>query len=134
MRSWQALIPVLGGLVLAGTAVAAPTPVAGVYQATIKGKASLLNGTWLISFAPSGAYTVAKEPATRLPLIGGVSKVSHQSLSFDDKTGPLACTGAQAKAVYSWSRSGSKLILKPVHETCAGREAILASGPLTKVG
>jgi hypothetical protein len=128
-----ALTLTLGACVTAGSSAAASTPLAGVYQATIKGSAPQLNGVWLISFAPNGAYAVVKKPSTTKLLIGGLSTVSGHSLAMHDETGPLACIGSQARATYSWALSGKKLRLMIVKDKCAGRAAVLASAPYTKV-
>ena len=124
----------VGALTSAGVSGAASSPLHGVFETTVKGKSSLLNGKWLISFAPNGAYAVVKEPATKTLLIGGVSKVSGHTVALTDKTGPLRCTGSQVNASYSWTISGKTLKLKPTKEACGGRGAVLGSAPFTRVG
>lgn len=114
-------------------AAQAKSPLAGTYQVTIKGSAAQLNGTWQISFAPSGAYVVVKAPNTKATLIGGSSSTSGATLTMTDKAGPAACTGKTATARYKWSLSGKSLKLTKVKDACAPRAVILATSPLTKV-
>lgn len=130
MRRWLVLL-VCFSLVACVGAGAAASPLKGVFEAKIKSSNAQLKGTWLISFAGTGAYAVAKEPSSTL-LIGGSSSVSGHTLTMTDQTGPLACKGGQARATYSWSLSGKKLTLKAVKDACAGRSLILA-GAFTKV-
>lgn len=132
MKRLAVLALLLPALALVGVAQA-KSPLYGVYQVTIKGSAAQLNGTWLVSFAPNGAYAVVKEPDTTVPLIGGRSSTSGSTVTMTDKTGPAACTGTTATARYKWSLAGKKLTLTKVKETCAGRAVILATSPLTKV-
>ena len=104
-----------------------------MYQVTIKGSAAQLNGTWLISFAPTGAYVVVKAPNTKTMLIGGSSSTSGATVTMTDKSGPAACTGNTATAKYKWSLSGKTLKLTKVKDACAPRAVILATAPFTKV-
>ncbi len=123
----------LGALVAAGlSAAAAPTPYNGLFLTTVSGKAPQLNGKWLLSITATGAYGVAKEPSPTL-LIGGTSTLSGHRIVFVDRIGPLACTGSQVRGTYTWVRSGKKLTLKPVRDTCSGRRAVLASAPFVKL-
>jgi hypothetical protein len=119
-------------LALAGVAEAR-SPLYGVYQAKISGSAAQLNGTWLISFAPNGAYAVVKEPNTSQLLIGGSSAAAHGTLTMTDKTGPAKCTGNSATARYRYSISDKTLHLTKVKDLCAPRAVILGSAGLTKV-
>jgi hypothetical protein len=134
MRKLALPIVVLCALLVAGLPAAASssTPFGGLFQTTIKGKSAQLNGKWLLSFAPNGAYAVAKEPSTHL-LIGGSATISGHTLVFVDKTGPLHCTGTQARASYTWSLSGTTLRLAAVKETCSGRAAVLGSAAFVKL-
>ena len=93
----------------------------------------MLNGTWLLSFAPNGAYAIVKEPNTKTLLIGGSSTATAGKLTFHDKTGPLACTGKTAVGTYSWKLSGKTLKLTKLADGCAGRIAVLTTASLTKV-
>jgi hypothetical protein len=122
----------LPALALVGVAQA-KSPLYGVYQVTIKGSAAQLNGTWLISFAPNGAYAVVKEPNTTTALIGGSSSTSGGTVTMTDKAGPAACTGKTATARYRWSLSGRTLRLTKVKDACAGRSVILGTSSFTKV-
>jgi hypothetical protein len=130
VRRWLLLAPLVL-LAWAGSAAAATSPLEGVYETTIKGQATVLNGIWLISFAGNGTYAVVKAPNTRTLLIGGTSAVSGKSVLLHDKAGPLACAGA---GKYSWIRKGKTLRLKKVKDACSGRVAVLATAAYTKVG
>lgn len=123
----------LAAALLAASASAASSPLAGVYQVKIKGKITALNGTWLVSIAANGAYAIVKEPSTKTLLIGGTSTVSGGKIAFHDKTGPLACTGASAVGRYSWALSGKSLKLTKTADTCVGRALVLTSSTLVKV-
>ena len=133
MRRAAILGALTAAVAIAGSAQAA-TPLAGVCQVTIKGKVAALNGTWLLSFASNGAYAIVKEPNTKTLLIGGTSAVSHATIAFHDKTGPLACTGKAAVGKYSWNLSGKTLRLARIADACSGRTLVLTSASLTKVG
>ena len=86
-------------------AASAASPLKGVYSAKVTGKSAQLNGTWLLSFAPNGAYAVVKEPDTSTLLIGGSSTTSGSVLTLVDRTGPLACTGRSATSCGACRRS-----------------------------
>ncbi len=135
MRRWLTPLVCLCVLIWAGVAAAAvSSPLAGVYATMIKGEkgqAAVLNGTWLISFAPNGAYAVVREPKTSTPLIGGSSSVAGKTIVFHDKAGPLACA---SNGKYSWSLSGKTMKLARVKDTCSGRVLVLSSAAYTKVG
>jgi hypothetical protein len=125
-------------LIAAVTAAAAgatqpKSPLDGVYRVTISGNAAQLNGTWLISFAPNGAYAVVKEPNTTQLLIGGTSTTRRGTVTMTDKTGPAKCTGRTATARYRYSLSNGGLRLTKVKDLCGPRTVILASTGLTKV-
>jgi hypothetical protein len=100
---------------------------------SIKSGVAQLNGTWLLSFAPNGAYAVVKEPNANTLLIGGTSSTRGSTLTMTDKTGPAACTGTTATARYKWSLSGKTLKLTKIKDTCGGRAVILGTSALTKV-
>jgi hypothetical protein len=119
-------------LAFAGAAQA-KSPLYGVYQVRISGSAAQLNGIWLISFAPNGAYAVVKEPNTSQLLVGGSSTTAHGMLTMTDKTGPAKCTGKSATARYRYGLSDKTLHLRKVRDLCAPRTVILASTGLRKV-
>ena len=133
LRRWLTPLGCFCLLVCAGAALAATSPLAGVYQTVIKGQkgqSAVLNGTWLISFAPSGAYAVVKEPSTTTLLIGGSSSATGNTIVFHDKVGPLACT---VSGRYSWSLRGKTMKLTKAKDTCAGRVLVLSSTAWAKV-
>ena len=133
VRRWLTPLAFLCLLAWASAALAATSPLAGVYQTVItgqKGQAAVLNGTWLISFAPNGAYAVVKEPSSSTLLIGGSSSVAGTTIVFHDKTGPLACV---ASGRYSWKLIGKTLKLTKLTDTCAGRVLVLSSATYARV-
>ena len=123
-------------LVATGTALAVrvpSTPLGTSFQTTLSGKSALLNGTWTLSFSPTGAYTVAKQPSTRI-LIGGTATVAGHTIVFVDSNGPNACTGSQVRGAYSWTMTAGKLRLKVTSDACSGRATVLGSGTFVKTG
>jgi hypothetical protein len=66
---------VTAALAATGSATAA-TPLTGIDQVAIKGRFVALNGTWLLSFTPNGAYAIVKAPKTKTLLNGGSSSAS----------------------------------------------------------
>jgi hypothetical protein len=133
MRQAVVLCALLAALVAAGSAAAKKTPLAGVFEVTVKGPVAQLNGTWLLSFAPSGVYAIVKEPKTKQLLSGGSSSIKGKTITFVNKKGPLACPGASAKGTYSWHLSGKRLKLTKIADLCDGRPPVLTSETLTKV-
>ncbi len=119
-------------LLAAGLAGAATTPYGSVFQTTIRGNAPQLNGKWLLGFSKTGSYEVAKAPSSAV-LIGGSSKLSGHRIVFVDKSGPLACSPAQARGTYTWSLAGKTLRLTPVKEACVGRKTVLASAAFVRI-
>ena len=133
VRRWLTPLGCLCLLVCPSAALAASSPLAGVYETVIKGQkgqAAVLNGTWLISFVPNGAYAVVKEPSTSTLLIGGSSSVAGNTIVFHDKVGPLACT---VSGQYSWSLRGKTMKLTKAKDTCAERVLVLSTTAYAKV-
>ena len=133
MRRWLTLLVCLCALCVAAVASAKPSPLTGVYQTEIKSNNPQLIGTWQISFTGAGKYVVSKAPETKVLLIGGNSSVSGNSLTIVDKTGPIACSGAQATGKYTWSFSGKTLKFTKVKDTCDGRPEVLTTSPWSKI-
>ena len=102
----------------------------GSYQATITGASpAVLNGNWKILLAV-GRYTISRNGADA---IDGVASIHGNQVVFKDKSGPFRCLGTQANGTYRWTLTGKKLQLAVVHDTCAGRKAVLGR-PFTKTG
>jgi hypothetical protein len=119
------LIPVAAlacAIVLAAEATAAGSPLTGQFQTVISGKNSALNGTWVLSFAPNGFYTVAKKPRLNTVLVAGSSAISGKKLLLSDLQGRLAC---KAPAAYMFNLSGKTVRFKKLNDPCAGRLALL---------
>jgi hypothetical protein len=133
VKKLAAFLLVVSAVVLAATAAAATSPLHGVWQTKIKSAAPSLNGTWLLSFSPSGAYAVVKKPNTKALMVGGISTASGTTVTMTDREGPASCPGASARAKYSFRITGKKLKLTKISEPCSGRGVILG-GTFTKVG
>jgi hypothetical protein len=133
VKKLAAFLLVGAALALAVAAAAATSPLHGVWQTSVKSSVPVLQGTWLLSFAPNGAYAVVKEPNTKTLMVGGTSTVAGGTVTMTDKEGPASCTGSTARARYSFKITGNKLRLTKISETCSGRGAILA-GAFTRVG
>jgi hypothetical protein len=133
MKNIVVLTIVVGALGITSAASAQTSPLAGAFQATLKGNVSVLNGTWLLNVARNGAYTITKKPATTQVLISGVSTVSGHTFTVVDKSGPLSCKGSQARATYTFTLTGKTLTFKVMTDPCVGRKTVLASSHFTKV-
>ena len=132
MRKLAASLALMSALGFAGSAAAA-SPLHGVFETTVKGSAPELNGTWLISFAPNGAYAVVKEPDTKALQAGGASTVSGHTVVLVDQEGPASCPGRMARGRYGWQLNGATLKLTKISDPCTGRTIILG-GTFTRVG
>jgi hypothetical protein len=133
VKKLAAFLLVVSVLVLAVAAAAATSPLHGVWQAKIKSSVPALNGTWLLSFSPNGAYAVVKEPNTKALMVGGISTASGSTVTMTDKEGPASCAGSTARAKYGFKITGKKLKLTKISEPCSGRGVILGA-TFTKVG
>lgn len=133
VKKLAAFLLVIPALALAVAASAATSPLHGVWQTTVKNPVPPLHGTWVISFAPNGAYAVVKEPNTKSLMVGGTSTVSGNTVTLTDKEGPASCPGSSARAKYTFKITGKKLKLTKISEPCTGRGVIFA-GTFTKVG
>ena len=127
----KAFVGVATVAAIVATGALAASSVSGTYTEKIAGASpALLNGTWSVSLKPH-AYTIKRNGAVA---VAGKLAVTKTRLQFTDTGGPLSCTGAQAKGVYSYVLKGSTLRLKPVAETCAGRKLVLTAHPLKRTG
>jgi hypothetical protein len=111
-------------------AIAAKSPISGVYTTTLRGKAPpFLNGRWTISVAPSGRYGIYK---SGVKLVTGSAKTVGTRVTFADQGGRAACHGSGAVGVYRWKLARGLLTLTPLSERCAGRKVVLSSLPLVR--
>ena len=133
MKRLIVLLVVVPAVALAGTAVAAKSPLTGTWQTTVKSPVPVFKGTWQIIFTPDGAYTVVKKPNTSAAMVNGTSTVAGTTLTMNDKNGPASCPGSTARARYGFKIKGKTLRLTKISEPCTGRAVILA-GTFTKVG
>ncbi|HET6174148.1 MAG TPA: hypothetical protein VFD90_16170 [Gaiellales bacterium] len=115
----------LTACMLAALALALPSlalasgPADGTYKAKIATPAQL-KGTWSLSFAKGGAYTIAQ--GSKVVVRGHSLSVAPQ-IKFAKETGPLACT---SPGYYNFKRSGQTLSFKKLSDSCGGRALILA--------
>jgi hypothetical protein len=128
----KAFVGAAAAAVIVATGALAASSLSGTYTEKIAGATpALLNGTWTVALKP-GAYTIKRNGA--VAVVGKLAAVTKTRLRFTDTGGPLSCTGAQAKGVYSYVLKGTSLTLKPVAETCAGRKLVLTAHPLKRAG
>jgi len=119
-------------LVAVATAAAAGTPLQGTFKTEIaNAPIKQLDGTWQIVLQPAGRYMIQR---TGTVLVRGRDTQTATTISFGHESGPAACTGAEAAAMYRWSLSAGSLRLTPVHESCSGRRVVLTTHPLKKTG
>jgi hypothetical protein len=107
---------------VAAASAAAPRLSPGVYTTRITGATpSYLNGTWRIAFNSPG-FTVSKNGAAAI--VGTVQIVGNK-VTFRDRTGPLACSGAASTGTYTWRLAGKRLTFTRVKDSCQGRPVVL---------
>jgi hypothetical protein len=94
---------------------------AGRYTTKIASPAAV-KGTWALTFAKGGRYTVVDDGHL---LVRGTYSVAGAKLTLGHETGDGACASA---ATYSWKKAGAMLHLTRVHDpaVCSGRIAVLA--------
>lgn len=96
----------------------------GAYKTTIAGDRALgghLNGTWTITFAKSGRYTVREDSR-----VGerGTAAITVHRITFGHETGFLACPGS---GIYKWKLTGKRLKFTRIKDSaCPGRAGVLA--------
>jgi hypothetical protein len=120
-------ISILAALSLASAAFGGTT-IVGKYSTKLTGPAQF-KGTWVISFAKGGTYTVAGNGQI---LVHGKYSTTGSKLTLGHETGPAACPKT---GTYTWTRSGKTLRLKKASGSppCSGRDLVLAH-TFTKVG
>jgi hypothetical protein len=102
------------------SAAAASGGLSGTYQSTIKSPAQL-QGTWALTLAKSGAYTVKLNG--QAVARGGYSTTAT-TITFAHERGS-GCTGA---GTYAWKKSGNIVTFtrKRDSSSCQARAAVLA--------
>jgi hypothetical protein len=106
---------------------------------------SISLATWKrsgVTSEPAGHYAIKIEPSGQTGMYHGNdptmatvtfpfttmrATVSGHTLTF----GPTADQVCMRKGTYRWARSGSKLDLTAVDETCAPRKVLMTVGPFT---
>ena len=119
MKRLAFISALLVALALPSLALAGGPP-AGRYATKIATPAPL-KGTWAISFANGGKYTISQNGA--VVVRGHYLSVAPQ-IEFSKETGPKACPAA---GYYNWKRSGKALTFHRLSDPqCAGRSLVLA--------
>ena len=114
-------VAVLAALALPSLALAGPT-LTGTYTTKI-GAPAELKGSWSLTFAKGGGYTVARAGQI---VIRGKYSTSGSKITFSHETGPLACPKT---GTYTWRRSGNTLgFARRSDAACTGRAGVLAHG------
>jgi hypothetical protein len=121
MKRFAILASLIAALALPALALAAIPP-AGKWTTKIATPAQL-KGTWALSFARSGAYTITLNGKLAIRGHGG----GGSQFLFTGETGPFACPSFGA---YTWKRKGKTLTFKKAADDCVGRAFIL-SHPFT---
>jgi hypothetical protein len=113
------LVAAAAALAIASSAVAS-VGLSGTYETKIKSPAQL-KGTWAITLAKGGAYTVAVngQPGAR-----GNYSTTPTTITFVRERGS-GCTG---RGTYTWKRSGKivTFVRKRESSSCQVRAAVLA--------
>jgi hypothetical protein len=127
MKRIALLVSIAAALALCATALAGTTLV-GKYSTKVTVPLQL-KGTWILTFAKGGTYTVADNGQV---VVRGRYTATGSTVTMGHETGPAACAKT---GKYSWSRSGTTLRLRRATTSapCTGRDLILAH-TFTKVG
>jgi hypothetical protein len=107
-------------LALSSVALAGGT-LTGNYATTIKSPAEL-KGTWVLSLASGGTYTVVDNGQV---LVRGRYATTGSRITFGHETGNGACAKT---STYTWKKTGKTLTFTRVSKStdCSGRSAVLA--------
>jgi hypothetical protein len=124
---------------LASLVLSAQTTLAGAYTMTVavadlKGvpgpQAEKLAGTWTVSFAADGTYTVRQGETEH---VQGTYTVTGDEVTMNDTHGDFACVGDELEGVYRVRREGQTLTLTKVKDdSCQGRAVILTAKAFMK--
>jgi hypothetical protein len=116
---------VLAALVLPSLAVGS-APLTGKYMTKITAPAEF-KGTWVLTFAKGGSYTVTEDGHV---VVRGRYSTSGSKITFSHETGPLSCTKA---GTYTWRQSGNTLrFTRQSDALCTGRAGVLGHTFTTK--
>jgi hypothetical protein len=120
MKRFAIAAVVVVALAMSAVALAGVT-VVGKYATTIKSPPEF-KGTWVLSLAKGGTYTVASSGQI---VVRGKYSVTGSKISFGHESGPGACpkTGK-----YTWKKSGRTLRFTRISDApvCSGRSGVLA--------
>jgi hypothetical protein len=107
------------------TAVAARSGgISGSWQATIANAPNAqFDGVWKLTFGAKGNYAIAENGRV---LIRGKATYAGASVTFHDRSGVAACSGAQATGLYAWAKSGTTLRFVVTKDACTGRQFVLS--------
>lgn len=120
MKRFAAIASLLMVMAVPSVALAADGPPPGKYTAKIAAPAAL-KGTWTLSFAKNGTYTIAR--GGKIVVRGHDLSVAPQ-MQFSNETGPLACKSA---GYYNFKRSGKTLTFEQLSDKgCSGRALVLS--------
>ena len=130
MKRFAIAASVGGALALSSTVLAAAA-LSGTYKTKVTSSAlgGQLKGTWTIKLK-SPNYTITD---TGTVVVRGKYSIKGTRITFKDKSGPAACSGA---AVYSYALTANQLHFTKVKDSsasCPGRAVVLA-GTFTKIG
>src|SRR5215813_6377815 len=129
--------PLVAALVLAslaGPVAAAHAAFAGNWYITIAKGPAPLHGRWLLEIPGNGTFWVQNVKG-KAHQVDGKLAIKGSVMTFTDRAGPLACRGASAVGRYSFrTYAPHHLRLTVLHDTCAGRRALLTAGPFTALG
>ena len=109
------------------SATASGATFAGSWTKKIAGGPAPLHGSWALHVG-SGKFYVQKLPAAGHAVDGTVA-VSGSTITFTDRSGPLACGGATKVGRYTRKAGpNGSFRLTAVKDACAGRKLLLTSG------
>jgi hypothetical protein len=95
---------------------------AGKYRTTIKSPTEF-KGTWVLTLAKGGAYTVTTNGPNQI-LVHGRYTATRSKITFAHETGDGACTKA---GTYTWKKTARTLKFTLVSDSplCSGRSGVL---------
>ena len=119
MKRFTFAAATVAALVVVSVALAGGT-LAGRYTTKIASPPDL-KGTWVLTFAKAGSYTVVDNGTV---VIRGKYAASGSKVTFGHETGPAACAKT---GKYSWKKSGKTLKFTRISDSaCTGRSGVLA--------
>jgi hypothetical protein len=117
---YRALLVAAAAALAISSVAAASGGLSGTYETTIKRPAQL-KGTWSLTLAKGGTYTVA---VNAQPVARGRYSTTPTTITFARERGS-ACTG---RGTYAWKKSGKLVtfVRKRESSSCQARAAVLA--------